>query len=388
MPQDLNRSPCRPWKVASRRSVRVVGTTIGRRHASNRSRTLVASGRAAVAAVVALPVWRPRGSLRPQRIQSTRGVRLTEVDLVSNIPGRAAVTDAHVQNAWGLALGPTTPLWVANNGTNTATLYAGGVGGATPTVVPLVVRIPAVRRPGRPQRHQRLRRSPDRAGPGRHDSCSSARGVTSSAGTRPRIRWWPGSRRRAWPGTSTARSTGLTLATTAFGSFLLAPTSQRADRRLRHAFNLHQPAGAVLHRPALPAGYTPFDVATLGGKMYVSYAKQDAAAEDEVAGPGNGFVDVYSGVCSSAVASRGPLNAPWGLEIAPTSFGKFAGDLLVGNFGDGPDHRGRPPDRARGRRTPRRAREADRDRRPVGAAAWHRRYRRHRRGVVQRRSER
>src|SRR5512133_138424 len=100
------------------------------------------AGRAVVAAVVALPVLATSGVATAAADPANARPAFTEVDLVSNVPGRAAVTDAHVQNAWGLALGPTTPLWVANNGTNTATLYAGGLGGAAPTIVPLVVTIP------------------------------------------------------------------------------------------------------------------------------------------------------------------------------------------------------------------------------------------------------
>jgi uncharacterized protein (TIGR03118 family) len=87
----------------------------------------------------------------------------------------------------------------------------------------------------------------------------------------------------------------------------------------------------------LPRGYAPFNVAVLGDAIYVAYAKQDAAGEDEVAGRGLGFVDRFdlTGRFTRRMASRGPLNAPWGLAIAPASFGQFAGDLLVGNFGDG-----------------------------------------------------
>ena len=75
----------------------------------------------------------------------------------------------------------------------------------------------------------------------------------------------------------------------------------------------------------------------VGDQVYVTYAKQDPAKEDEVAGAGLGFVDVYStfGLARERIASRGTLNAPWGLAIAPASFGSFAGALLVGNFGDG-----------------------------------------------------
>ncbi len=89
--------------------------------------------------------------------------------------------------------------------------------------------------------------------------------------------------------------------------------------------------------PRLPSHYAPFDVQTIGSRIFVAYAKQDADAEDEIAGPGLGFVDVYdtNGNLLARVASQGQLNAPWGLALAPAHFGQFSGDLLVGNFGDG-----------------------------------------------------
>ena len=87
----------------------------------------------------------------------------------------------------------------------------------------------------------------------------------------------------------------------------------------------------------LPAGYAPFGIQTIGARVFVSYAQQDADAEDELAGQGRGFVDAYdlAGNLLERVAQHGQLNAPWGLAMAPASFGRYAGDLLVGNFGDG-----------------------------------------------------
>ena len=89
--------------------------------------------------------------------------------------------------------------------------------------------------------------------------------------------------------------------------------------------------------PGLPAGYAPFNIQNLGGKLYVTYALQDPSKHDDVAGAGHGFVDVFdlSGNFLGRVGSGGTLDSPWGLAIAPTSFGSLAGDLLVGNFGDG-----------------------------------------------------
>ena len=89
--------------------------------------------------------------------------------------------------------------------------------------------------------------------------------------------------------------------------------------------------------PNLPTGFAPFGIATLGAKVYVTYAKQDAAKEDDVPGAGLGFVDAFNaqGRLIGRVASQGTLNAPWGLTVAPGRFGQLGGDLLVGNFGDG-----------------------------------------------------
>jgi uncharacterized protein (TIGR03118 family) len=89
--------------------------------------------------------------------------------------------------------------------------------------------------------------------------------------------------------------------------------------------------------PGLPSGYAPFNIQNLNDTLYVAYAKQDAAKEDEEAGAGFGYVDSFDlqGNFLARIASAGTLNAPWGLAIAPSSFGALAGTLLVGNFGDG-----------------------------------------------------
>jgi uncharacterized protein (TIGR03118 family) len=89
--------------------------------------------------------------------------------------------------------------------------------------------------------------------------------------------------------------------------------------------------------PNLPASYSPFNVQSLNGQLYVTFAKREPGATDETAGQGLGFVDVFDtgGHLLRRLVQHGQLNAPWGLAIAPNNFGKFAGALLVGNFGDG-----------------------------------------------------
>jgi len=96
------------------------------------------------------------------------------------------------------------------------------------------------------------------------------------------------------------------------------------------------PAGAF-HDAGIPAGFAPFGIQAIGGDIYVTYAMQDAAGEDEVTGPGLGFVDLFTptGRLVKRVATRGRLNAPWGVALAPPGFGRYANALLIGNFGDG-----------------------------------------------------
>src|SRR5205807_3695212 len=96
------------------------------------------------------------------------------------------------------------------------------------------------------------------------------------------------------------------------------------------------PAGSFAD-PAVPAGFAPFNIQNLGGRLFVTYARQDAAKVFDVAGAGNGYVAVFdtSGKLLQHLISGGPLNSPWGIQIAPATFGKFPLAVLVGNFGDG-----------------------------------------------------
>ena len=131
--------------------------------------------------------------------------------------------------------------------------------------------------------------------------------------------------------------TGLALLQTPSGPFLLAADFRHARIDVFDATWQPVNLGSAFTDPGLPAGYAPFNVQVLGGAVYVAYALQGEGGEEEVAGHTLGFVDKYTdfGQTAQRIASRGNLNAPWGLAIAPGSFGKYAGALLVGNFGDG-----------------------------------------------------
>jgi TIGR03118 family protein len=109
--------------------------------------------------------------------------------------------------------------------------------------------------------------------------------------------------------------------------------------RVQHQVPSRAPPGAFRDRH-LPRGYAPFGIRAINGLIYVTYAKQDADRHDDVAGPGHGFIDVFTpgGFLLERLVSRGALDSPWGLEVAPRGFGPFGGKLLVGNFGNGRIH--------------------------------------------------
>jgi uncharacterized protein (TIGR03118 family) len=274
--------------------------------------------------------------------------RFAEIDLVSDQPHKAALTDPLLVNAWGLAEGPTTPLWVANNGlaqgrtTHTATIYSGG--GVAPIAnTGRVITLPGDEGPTGEAFNPVSGTDPTQfvvTNPMTHTSGPAIFLWVTEGGDL--LAWNPAadpSNAIKVGGSDGAIYKGLALWQTPLGNFLLATDFHNGrvdvyDSSFRRLMSL---GNRFFHDPRLPGGYAPFNVKTVGETVYVTYAKQDAAGEDDVPGAGFGFVDKYFdfGQIVHRVASRGALNAPWGLAIAPPSFGRFAGDLLVGNFGDG-----------------------------------------------------
>jgi uncharacterized protein (TIGR03118 family) len=283
-----------------------------------------------VAALVALAPPAPAAARQP-------GNAYRQTNLVSDLPGLAQLTDPDLVNPWGLAAGPTTPAWVANNGTDTATIYPGFVNGSPIQKAPLVVRIPGGAPTGQVFNPTAgfVVRSGDASGPARFIFDSEAGLVT---GWNPAVPPPPPST-QAQVGASVpdAIYKGLAIADTAAGTFLYGADFHNGRIDVFDAnFNLVHLSGSFVD-PGIPRGFAPFNVQELGGRLYVAYAKQDADREDEVAGPSLGFVDVYStsGQLLGHLIERGQLNAPWGLALAPAGFGRFSGALLVGNFGNG-----------------------------------------------------
>lgn len=256
-------------------------------------------------------------------------------NLVSDIAGVARITDRNLVNPWGLAAGPSTPLWVADNGTDVSTLYRGAVNGSIPTIVPLVVAIPGGAPTGvvfNPTSGFVVHNGPASA-PANFVFDSEAGQITAWSQRVP-----PPTQAQTVASTPGAIYKGLAIASTRRHGTLLYATDFHGAKIdvFDDAFRPVTLPGAFVDR-GLPAGYGPFNIQELGGRLYVTYAKQDADAKDDVAGAGLGFVDVYStrGHLLKRLVSQGQLNAPWGLVLAPRHFGGFGGDLLVGNFGDG-----------------------------------------------------
>jgi uncharacterized protein (TIGR03118 family) len=289
--------------------------------------------------------------------------RYAVTPLVSDISGGAAVLDPVLKNAWGVAFTPGgSPFWVNDNATGCSTLYGGD--GA---IVPLQVAIPL---PGNviPSSacHAVDPKNPPKVGPAAPTGIvwnpSSAFLVpgtklpatfifatedgTLSAwtlGLNPADNAVLAADNSASPNAANgAVYKGLVVGVNAKGVFLFA-TNFRAG-----TIDVFGPTGTNglftpattdgnFKDPGIPAGYAPFGIANIDGDLFVTYALQNAQKHDDVAGPGHGFVDVFDtdGHLLRRLASRGPLDSPWGIARASYAFGRFSGDILVGNFGNG-----------------------------------------------------
>jgi len=283
--------------------------------------------------------------------------------LVSNVAGSATVHDPVLRNAWGVAFSPAgSPFWVSDNATGCSTLYSGNG-----TKVPLQVSIPlpgnvvpaASCQPVDPN-------SPPNPAPAaptgmvwNPSAAFLVPGTTLPAvfifatedGT---VSAWAGGLNPAANAVIAVDNSsspaagngavykGLVFGLSAKGGFLYA-TNFRAG-----TIDVFGPTGSdVLFTPAttdggfadpdIPAGYAPFGIANVDGDLFVTYAQQNAAKHDDVAGPGHGFVDVFDtdGHLLRRFASRGSLNSPWAITRASFAFGRLSGRILIGNFGNG-----------------------------------------------------
>ncbi|HEX5115586.1 MAG TPA: TIGR03118 family protein [Pseudonocardiaceae bacterium] len=268
-----------------------------------------------------------------------RKLAVQQVNLVSDVPGLAPLTDPDVANPWGLALLPTSPLWSANNATDVATLYTVAPGSATATKVPTV-------RPTFPDTPELPTGQVANAGTGFVNTLNGvsapARFIFSTL-TGHIEAWAPGL--DPGPGPTETRATvpgavytGLALATASTGDQLYAANfgQNRIDVFDSNFTQVNTPSWAFRDRHE-PRGYAPFGVQALNGNIFVAYAKVDPKTGRSQDGVGLGIVDEFTvdGRLIARVASHQTLDGPWGMAIAPASWGTLAGSLLVGNFGNG-----------------------------------------------------
>jgi len=258
-----------------------------------------------------------------------------QTNLVSDIPGMAKHTDPNLVNPWGISFVPTNAFWIADNNSGLSTLYDG-----KGNIQSLVVTIP----------------------PAKGDTTGSSTGTVFSSFsgafmvTEKGISGTSGFLFDSEDGTisgwnplvdpnhaviavhnSGAVYKGLAIAAVHANPYLYAANFRAGTIDV---FDKHFAPATLqgsFQDPGIPKGYAPFNIQSLGSKLYVTYAQQDSARHDDVPGQGRGFLDVFddNGNLLKRLVSHGQLNAPWGLALASANFGLFSNDLLVGNFGNG-----------------------------------------------------
>jgi len=251
----------------------------------------------------------------------------------------AQITDPFLKNAWGISRSTLSPFWVSDNATGVATLY---------TVNPTTNATTKVTLGSPPDPSGGVVIPPSGAGTPTGQVFNTASGTgafnnnlflfVSEDGT---ISGW----RNALGTTAEVLQLatganvykGTTLETTGGHSYLLSANFRAGTIDVLKGDTAAPDLAGKFVDPGLPSGYAPFNIQVLGGIVYVTYALQDSAKHDDDPGAGHGFVSAFDaqGNFLGRIASMGTLDSPWGLALAPPSFTGFAGDLLVGNFGDG-----------------------------------------------------
>jgi uncharacterized protein (TIGR03118 family) len=250
-----------------------------------------------------------------------------QVNLVSDQAGVAQIQDTNLVNAWGVSFSSGSPFWISDNGTGKSTLYA--VTNGVVTKQGLTVNIPGEGNPtgqffnGTPAFHTNLFI------------------FVSEDGTISGWRGALGVNAEVLAQRTNAAYKGATFATTASGRVLLAANFAEATVDV---YDTNTTLIAQLSDSSAPPGYVPFNVQNIDGLIFVTFAKQDDAKHDDVPGRGHGLIDVLDpqtgqfhrfATGSDAGGELKELDSPWGVALAPDSFGKHGGELLVGNFGSG-----------------------------------------------------
>jgi len=252
-------------------------------------------------------------------------------NLVSDVPGLADVTDPNLVDPWGISMSATSPFWVSDAGKSRSTLYNGAG-----TITAVVVAIPAGSK------------GPANASVTGQVNNNTAAFILAN-GTKASFifatedgtisAWNSGTAASIFVDNSGAGAVylGLAIGTSDKGPVLYAPNFKTGAIDVFDGKFAPITLAGNFTDPTLPAGFAPFNIWNLGGKLYVMYAKQNGAKTRDTAGAGNGFVSTFdlNGNFLKRIVSNSVLNSPWGVAIAPANWGAFGGALLIGNFGDG-----------------------------------------------------
>lgn len=327
-----------------------VGVPAGARRRSH-SRSLVGVTALGLVAALFVPVVLSTGGADAAAANS-----FTRTNLVASGGGFSpSLVDPNLTNAWGIAMGKNTPIWISDNDSGVATVYSGGVAGS-PVSLDLTVPVPGGAPTGQVFNPTLTMAPPQQAFPvGGAGGAPAAFIVANEAFGQQ----GPAAEIEAWNQDQSAfvvedSPTGGPGGTTKPGSlfFGLAVTATSSQGPLLYAADGTNQSIDVFDGNFAPVdttgmftdpslgNYAPYNVQVLNGKVYVAYAQLNHRHTNIVAGPGKGVVDVYStdGTLLHHLISNGAgsaLDEPWGLAIAPAGFGPFAGDLLVGNLGNG-----------------------------------------------------
>jgi len=258
-----------------------------------------------------------------------------QTNLVSSVPGNASFTDPNLINPWGVSQGPSTPLWVSDQGKNVASIYTGN---GSP--LSLVVNVPT------------FGTGPAQGPTGQVFNATNGFDIGGPNGSVPSVfifgnlngtisGWNPGSNGGLTNSVIAVNNnslgdvyTGLSMGTVNNNSMLFA-----ADFKMNGGvdqFNSSFGSMGSLNDPNAPTGYAPYNVAVMNGNLFVAYSKVGANGLPVIQ-LGDGFVGMYNLSTDnwSTLTSGGNLDVPWGMTMAPSDFGKFSNDLLIGNFGNG-----------------------------------------------------
>ena len=259
-------------------------------------------------------------------------------NLISDLHAHAERTDPNLSNAWGISFAPGGPFWISDNHTGLVTVY-NGQGDPFPENHPIVVTVPPPTNGASPA-------APTgqvfHAGPGFEVKLGNPALFIFATEDGTISGWNP----MADPthailkvdhSGAGAVYKGLALATAKSGPRLYATNFFAGTVEMYDTNFAPVVIAGAFQDILLPTGFAPFNIQQIGGKLWVTYALQDAAKHDDMSGPGNGYVDVYDteGTLLQRFAQQGSLNSPWGVTQAPANFGAFSGAMLIGNFGDG-----------------------------------------------------